>query len=137
MIDTYEKFAIPDEKNGKEIIIEVNWEDNPQTDQCKVLKLTLPKEKVVYVKKEFLNAMLFAVGNSEEQRKMIPQRVRHNRHYETVVSVQAKTDIRKGEKITFPIKISLPTYEEEVLGQGRPDGVRRLKEVKSASGLII
>jgi len=80
---------------------------------------------------------MFAIGNAEEQRKSIPQRISHSRWYDTVVSVKATKDIRKDEKITFPIRISLPAYEEEVLGQGKSDGIKKLKEKRSEAGLII
>jgi len=137
MIDEYEKLVLPDENSGKDIIVEVNYEDNPATDQCKILKLTLPDIKNVFIKKEYLMSLMFAIGNAEEQRKSIPQRISHSRWYDTVVSVKATKDIRKDEKITFPIRISLPAYEEEVLGQGKSDGIKKLKEKRSEAGLII
>ena len=61
--------------------------------------------------------MLFAIGNKEEQVKMIPQTIRRTKWYETVISVKAKKDIKKGEIITFPLKITLPTVEEEVVAE--------------------
>lgn len=117
MIDTYEKFRIPDQKGEKDFFIEVNWEDNEATKDCRVLKVTFPNGDVTYVKKEYMNTMLFAIGKAEEQQKMIPQKIIRTKWYETVLSVKATKDIRKGESIVFPIKISLPSTEQEAIAE--------------------
>ena len=102
--------------------IEVNWKEyDESTNNCKVLKITFPDGKEAYLDKKLLIEMLFAVGTSEEQRKMIPQVIRHSRWYETTISIKATKDIRKGESITFPLKLTLPTVEEEVIAEMKRD----------------
>lgn len=128
MIKTYEKFRIPDENKEKEILVEVNW--NPKDDKsndCKLLRVTFPNGDVAVVKKDHLNALLFAIGNPEEQRKMIPQTLRRSRWYETVIEVEAKQDIKKGEKISFPLKLTLPTFEEEVIAEAKKETANKLE----------
>lgn len=114
MIKTHQKFKLPDENKGNHVIVEVNWNDDPKVKDCQMIKIG-----DAVVKKEHLMAILFTIGNGEEQMKMVPYRVQHNRHYETMVGVTATKDIRKGEKINFPIKLTLPTYEEEIWGDDR------------------
>lgn len=117
MIKHHEKFLMPDENKLKSFFIEVNWmSKDPKTNECKVLKVTFPNGDEVMLRKEYLAAVLFAIGTEEEQRNLIPQEITHNRWYETTVSVKAKKDIHKGEEITFPIKLSLPALKEEKVG---------------------
>ena len=117
MIKGHEKFRVLSEGEGKDFFIEVNW--NPKDEKitgCKILKVIFPNRDITYMKKEHFMAILFAIGNEEEQRKMIPQKLTRVKWYETVVSVKATKDIRRGENLTFPIKITLPAVEEEVVG---------------------
>ena len=118
MIKTYEKFRIIDSAGKSAVVIEVNWNPyNPETNECKILKFNYPDGTTSYVKRELLNQFLFAIGTPEMQRKIIPQKLTKVRWYETILGVKATKDIRKGEMINFPIKISLPPIEEEVIGE--------------------
>jgi len=104
------------DKNGKnDVFFEVNWKDKVDINNCQVVKVTLG-EKEAYIKRDELNAFLFAIGREEDQQKMIPQKLTKVRWYETVVGVKATKDIRKGEQINFPIKLSLPAVEKEIIG---------------------
>lgn len=117
MLENYEKFNIIDTSNRPTgVTIEVNWKPkDPDTNECKILKMTLSDGQVFYVKKELLNALLFTIGSSTEQSKMIPQKIISSKWYETVISVKAKRDILKGESITFPLKITLPDERREAI----------------------
>lgn len=108
MMTGYEKLRVPDQNLIHPFFIEVNWSKSKKVNECKVLRITFPNGDTAFVKKEHLHAILFALGNAEEQRRMIPQTIQNVRWYETVVSVKAKKDIYKGENITFPLKITLP-----------------------------
>lgn len=119
MIDTYEKFRLPDENKAHEMFAEVNWNTaDEKTNKCQFVKLTLG-DKEVLVRKEHFIAFLFAIGTGEEQMGMIPQTITKTRWYETVVSVKATKDIRKGEEVTFPLKLTLPDTNEAVIGDVR------------------
>ena len=136
MIENYEKFRISDLNKEKDFFIEVNYKDDPETNQCKILKITFPNKDVAYIKRDELMAFLFAIGRPEDQRKMIPQRIRRTRWYETVIGVKATKDIRKGEMMNFPIKISLPDVSEEVIGEIKKDYIIE-KKPKSLPNLIL
>lgn len=122
MIKSHQIFRILDEAKSKELKIEVNWDTKDEkTNNCKYLRLIFPDGSTGLVKKETFNAFLFTIGNEEEQRKLIPQVTRKTRWYETVVGVKATKDIKKGEEITFPIKLSLPTIDEEIIAEAKKD----------------
>lgn len=131
MIKSHEKMRIPDENKERDLVLEVNW--NPKdkkSNDCKLIRVTYPDGSISVIRKEHLNAVLFAIGNEEEQRKMIPQVTTRSRWYETVVSVKAKSDIRKGESITFPIKLTLPSIEEEAIAEAKRDVLEGRKVYK-------
>lgn len=127
MIKDYQKLKLPDESKLHDVIFEVNWNphDKAVTD-CKLVRITHPGGKSSIIKKEHLNAFLFAIGNEAEQRKMIPQVINRSRHYKTVVTVKAKENIKKGEDVTFPIDISLPTFQEEIIAEAKQDLTKNL-----------
>ncbi len=127
MIKDYQKFKLQDETKQHDIMLEVNWNphDKAVTD-CKLVRITHPGGKSSIVKKEYLNAFLFAIGSESEQRNMVPQTVQRSRHYETTVEVEAKKDIKKGEKITFPIKLTLPTLSQEIISEAKQDLTKKL-----------
>lgn len=127
MIKSYEKFRIGDENKQNDFFLEVNWNKDKKISGCKMIRVTFPDGKQAYIKKEYLMAALFVIGNETEQQSMIPQKVARVKWYETVVSVVAKKNIAKGEKLTFPIKLSMPTAEEEVIRDIRYD-IHRKRE---------
>ena len=136
MIENYEKFRISDLNKEKDFFVEVNYKDDPEINQCKILKITFPNKDIAYVKRDQLMAFLFAIGRPEDQRKMIPQTIRRTRWYETVIGVKATKDIRKGEMMNFPIKISLPDVSEEVISEIKKDYIIE-KKPKSLPNLIL
>jgi hypothetical protein len=130
MIKDHQKFKLIDLNNKPAGIVEVNWNPKDEsTNECKVLKFIYPDGSTSFVERKILNELLFVIGKPEDQRKMIPQTIKRVRWHETVLSVKAHKDIRKGENITFPIKITLPSIEEEVIGE-------LAKQLKVPKGLI-
>jgi len=118
MLKEFQNFKLKDESGKNDLIIEVNWDKgNKKTNDCKILKLIYPDKTQAFIKREYLNSLLFVIGVPEEQRKMLPQTITRAKWYETTLSIEAKKDIRKGEKIIFPIKITLPAEREEVIGK--------------------
>lgn len=110
MIQTHEKFHLVDpELRSTNIFWEVNW--NPKddkTNQCKIIKMTLPDGTVSFISRKTLLEILFAIGKPGDQQKMIPQTLETIHHYKTVLGVKANKDIAKGEMINFPIELSVP-----------------------------
>lgn len=90
-----------------------------------MIKVTFPNGQEQIIRREHLHAILFAISGPEEQRKLIPETTIKTRWYETVVGVVAKKDIRKGEEIRFPIKLSLPTFEEEIIGDMKREMIEK------------
>lgn len=118
MLTEHEKFLMIDLGKKNDFHCEVNFRaDDESTNKCKVFKFTFPDGKEAFIRREDLLQMFFACGKPEDQQKMIPQRLTSTRWYETVLSVRAGKDIRKGENITFPIKLSLPPIEQEVVSE--------------------
>lgn len=108
MIKDHQKFRLPDARGEHHIDAEVNWNDDPEIKDCKVIRLTMADGKHAFLKREDLNQILFAIGDEEDQRALIPQTLVTVHWRETVLQVKATKDIRKGEQITFPIKMSIP-----------------------------
>ena len=127
MIESHEKFHMFDEVKGRgnNFFMEVNWngDKDEETNNCKLIKFTFPDGKESLMKKEHLTAVLFAIGTAAEQIKMIPQKLTSVKHYETTLGVTAKKDIRKGEKIIFPISITLPSVEREAIAEFKRENI--------------
>lgn len=120
MIKHYEKFRLEDENKNNEFFAEVNWDvKDKKTNDSKLIRFTFPDGTTSVVRRDILNSIMFAIGTPEQQQNMIPQTISKVRWYETVLNVQAKKDIRKGESVVFPVKLSLPPIEEEILGDLR------------------
>ena len=127
MIHEPQKFQLPDEGKKNNIIAEVNWNPNDvKTNECKLIRLTLPNGEVTLLKREFLNQILFAIGDPEDQRKLLPQKIETVHHQVMNLKIKAKKDIKKGEDIWLKeIALSVPcSIAREVVG-----GVNFQKEI--------
>ena len=137
MIFEEQKFRLKDENKKNDLFAEVNWNKTDAVYPCKVVRFTLGNEKA-HVSSAFLFAFLWAIGNPAQQRKSVPMQQTTVRHYNTIVSVKAKKDIHKGENITFPISISLPTKQEEVIGDvARYYKIPKKAIEKKQSGILV
>ncbi len=129
MLKAYNKLRVPDENKSQDVLLEVNWNaSDKSSNECKLIRITMG-DKTALVKKEHFYSLLFAMGTEEQQRKIVPEVKKTTRWYETVITVKAKKDIKAGEDLTFPLKLTLPTVEEEVIGQ--------MKEELAKDGQII
>ena len=133
MIQTHEKFNLVDPDNASQNIFwEVNWNpEDKRTNQCKVIKMTLPDGSVKFVSRKILLEILFAIGKAEDQQKMIPQTLETIHHYKTVLGIKATKDISKGEMINFPVELSVPcaALQQDVIG-GIPKGAKEIRNGK-------
>ena len=105
---------------SQDIFWEVNWNPEDQkTNQCKVIKMTLPDGSVKFISRKILLEILFANGKAEDQQKMIPQTLETIHHYKTVLGIKATKDIGKGEMINFPVELSVPcaALNQDVIGE--------------------
>mgnify|MGYP001575376999 CR=1 FL=1 len=121
MISDYQKFRIPDTKGNNHLTAEVNWnESDEETNECKMLRVTLPDGETALVKREYLNQILFAIGKAEDQRSLIPQKFETVHWRRTTLGIKATKDIHKGEMINFPIEISFPCTNTKELIEAAP-----------------
>lgn len=104
------------------LTFEVNWSNDEEVKDCQLIRIHVDENARDFtIKKQELNAILFTLGTSDEQMKMIPQVETRSRHYETVVGVKTDRDIAKGEEVIFPISIALPSFEEEIIAEAKRD----------------
>lgn len=120
MITDYQKFMLPDQRGKNNMVGEVNWSDDSTSNESKIIKFTTETGETLFVRREDLNQILFAIGDPESQKKLIPTKVVPVHWRETVLGIKATKDIKRGEMINFPIKISFPcTNIQEFIGQDR------------------
>ena len=121
MLKSHEKFSLVDVNLAPtDVFLEVNWDPtNETTNDCKILKMTLPGGKVHYIDRKILLEILFYIGKAEDQQKMIPQTMETIHHYKTVLGIKATKDIGKGEMINFPVELSVPcaALNQDVIGE--------------------
>ena len=121
MIKGHEVFRLYEEGSSdtsKQIQLEVNWNQDPGVKDCKLIRVIYPKTKESFViKRERLNAVLFALGKPDEQMDMIPQKISRKRRFEGVVRMKATKDIKKGEEIVTTCFHDLPDFEDEIIGK--------------------
>ena len=109
MISDFDKFILSDENKENDFTVEVNWNPNdPKSNHSQLVRFTFPDGKQSIVKRDLLNAILFAIGKPEDQRKMIPQTLQPVHHWEKKLAIVAKKDIAKGEQIIVGVNGSIP-----------------------------
>lgn len=123
MLTEHHIVYLPDKNGGSKLTAEVNWRDDDEIKECKVIKFTFPDGKSTFVEKKYLHEFLFAIGKPDEQRKMIPQTIRPVHNTTLEFELQATKDIKKGEKIRTirSVSIECPLYQQEVIGDIRAD----------------
>lgn len=119
MLNEHEKFRMIDEAGKNDFFAEVNFDENEVHTDCKVIKFTFPDGKQCFVKREYLNEMLFAIGAPSDQKKMIPQTLETIHHYNTTIGIRAEKDISKGEMINLPISLSVAcsALRQDIIGK--------------------
>lgn len=131
MILEHEKAKIPDENGKHDLILEVNWKpDDPDTNECKIIRVTYPDGTQAFIRRDYLHTFLFAISKTDEQRDLIPHKVKTTRKYSTLVGVVAKNNIKKGEKVNFVVDIPLPDIEKEIMAQAK-------KEINKTGKIVV
>ena len=116
MLHTHEILGVPS-LNNKEIKMEVNWQpDNPETNECKVLKFIFPNGEELFIKKEHFFSLLMIIGSPEEQKKAIPISITQQRHWQSNLFIMLNKDMKRGEILKVPVNIPLPAVSEEIVG---------------------
>ena len=106
MIKENRKFSIQDASGrNRGLDIEVNWNYNKSVRDCEHLKISMGDEEAI-VSRDQLWHLVFMLSKDEQQEKMLPYAETLVRHHQTVINVQAKNDIKKGQIYGIPITIS-------------------------------
>ena len=114
MIDKPRQFALADFSNKQPMVVfSVNWNDFVKG--CEYIEIRIGDKKAV-VRRQHLNSLMFMMGSTEDQRKLIPVKHQTTTMYETDLEIQATKDIKKDEKINVHVNIPLPREEVEGLG---------------------
>jgi|SRR3990167_2101122 len=119
MLKEREKFNIIDvDERSTGMVWEVNWSEQEEVKDCKLVRMTFPDGKTAIVPTKILLEVLFVCGQPEDQQKLIPQTLETIHHYKTTLGIKATKDIHKGEMINFPIELSVPcsALREDVIG---------------------
>ena len=136
MIKSHNKVKLTDIQSGNHLEAEINWkEDDPLTNEGKVLKFKLPGGKYAYIKREEIVALAMVLGKREEVRNLIPQKFTKTRWYETDLMIKATKDVQKGEQIIFHVAIPLP--DEREVGWGQTEQLPNKVANKLPSGIEI
>ena len=118
MIDEHQKLRVQG-KTGKDIEIEVNYSDSEKVKGCKVLKMKIGQEESVISSDDLVSIMMI-IGNSKQQRKLLPTQVTKVRKMERLLTFQfkAKRKYEVGEviRIQAPWIDTIPEAEEVLAG---------------------
>ena len=116
MLTEHHKVTFPAWAGRDELGAEVNWDDKEKTKGSQIVRFSLG-DKVAYVKRDDLLQFFFAIAESADQRKMIPQTI-HRVHEQTMkLAIKATKDIKKGEEIVMnDIKVSIPCAVVDKIG---------------------
>lgn len=116
MLKEYTKYRFPDLSSKNDLIFEVNYKNDDETKDCKIIKWKID-EKEGFIQRKHLFEFLWFIGTQEDHRKMIPQTIRKTRYIEKFVGVKVTRDIRKGEMLNFKIALDVPLSEEELMAE--------------------
>ncbi len=84
--------------------IEVNWSDDFEVKDCKMLRFH-DGEKHFDLKRDDLLSILLAVGDMETQKVLLPKQIRRVRTVERLLhgTMKAKRSYTKGDRIEFTV----------------------------------
>lgn len=130
MISGYNKAVLYDLKGKRNIDAEVNFSENPDFKDC--LLITMGSEKAIIPIKE-LYSLVFAVANQDQQADLVPVTQTEVVKYLKWHIVEAKADIRKGEKIRVRCEVNVPL----TVVNGLNGSIGKLTMTKSTSPIIL
>lgn len=96
---------------GKDLELLVNW--NSVVKDCKYVQFKIGDEKCIIKKENFLY-LSFLMADEKEQDKIIQADLKNVQNRNTIISIEATRDIKKGESLNIPVTISTDTKTGEV-----------------------
>ena len=116
--------------DNHEIEIDVNWDK----DLMEFIKLTID-DKIVYVKKSDLFAIMFLLATPEQQVEMVPVKREEMKEYERQHRVKLTKDMKEGEELVVNCKIHVPTIIDEAIRNETKEVVSPfISNISSSSG---
>lgn len=107
-------FRIPDKSGHLKITGVARHEEGKKPD---VIELEVNKAGKAIVSIKDMNQILFALSDREDQMKLTPLTQQPVHWRKTMLGVTATKDVKKGERLNFPIEISFPcTNMREIMG---------------------
>jgi hypothetical protein len=124
---TSHNIATLSDNNGKHNIeVEINKSGEGQNFVEMSMKDERGKKISAFIPIKELYALTFSIVGEDEQTDLMPVRKTTMTTFRRKYIIEAKRNIKKGEKITFTGEINVPTVVEEGL-----QGILEKKEVKS------
>lgn len=114
MLKDFARYIFPDKAGGNNLTFEVNY--SPEDKDMAMIRWKCG-DKTGFIERKHLFEFLWVIGKPEEQRKMIPQKLRKTRYIQKTIGIKATKDIRKGEMINCTINLDIPLSEEEIVGE--------------------
>ena len=96
---------------GKDLELLVNW--TSVVKDCKYIQFKIGQEKCV-IKKEHFLYLSFLIADDAEQDKIIVAELTNVQNRNTIITIQATKDIKKGEELNIPVTISTNPKTGEV-----------------------
>ena len=105
MLKGYNQATISDLNGTNDLSLEINFSGDPENSKCAKIRLA-GNEAVISL--DELHAFVFAVATEDQQADLIPVRQVEVQKVMKWHLVEAKKDIRKGEKIKVRCETNVP-----------------------------
>ena len=88
--------------------LEVNWNKNPGIGKCQYIRIKLGDGPEAVVKRDHLYELLMLLADDKQQEQMVGNYMTYQRvkNYQTVVNIEARNNIEKGDVFGVPLTIS-------------------------------
>ena len=110
MIKAHRKLALQDlSGRGHDVGLEVNWNKSKEVKDCKYVKIKVGDGPEAVIKQDHLFTLLMAISPPKQTDKMVGTMATYQgvKNYHTVVNIQAKNDIQKGDLFGVPLTVSV------------------------------
>jgi len=85
--------------------VEVNW--NEEVKPCEKIRITVDGKEQIIDRADFYS-MMFVFGDEAQQEQLIPVERLKVREITRLLTIRAKKDMKRGEKMLFPYTYYIP-----------------------------
>jgi len=103
----YQAYNLDDLQKRNHIELLTDWEYNDPDWESRVIEIKMGDKKS-YVSFNQLYSLIFLMANEQEQADMIPTKTGRVRHMEQVITIEAKENVKKGQRINARVKWRVP-----------------------------